>query len=426
MPVQKIDRIPLPDADTFFKQYVVRRRPVIITDLFQDQPIRSITSFADARVAFGKVVLNLRTEYTTAMSGPQQSMNLTMTCNDYWDFVEANPSTPVMCTEYEIPSRVMALFELPSICLNRDADDSEILSMPRKYGDHDLNLKLFVGNRGNKAHLHFDGDHRQVLLYQVFGTKDVVLFQPESTGALRPLDLVPWFAGVCLESMSERERLDLLESGNGYSATLYPGEAIYMPMLMWHYLEYTDNAMSFNMRFGRNRYGRFLCVDNFHRDYYIQNVASRFGELTRCESEYRECLDTIIAEFQRPASLTDKVKSMRTLFRELCQRICPEAQADEFCPPEREEAEVEKILEDSKGTFRYADAPSVLRMRQSGPISTAQRNHIESGAKLNGYSPKLLRHLLGNRLGKPDINSLTKAEAAQFISYMALPGARWA
>lgn len=31
MPVQKIDRIPLPEAETSFRDYVVRRKPVIIT-----------------------------------------------------------------------------------------------------------------------------------------------------------------------------------------------------------------------------------------------------------------------------------------------------------------------------------------------------------------------------------------------------------
>jgi hypothetical protein len=426
MPVQTIDRISLPDVETFFRDYVVKRKPVIVTDLFRGQPIRDITSFADARQAFGDVVLNLRTEYATAMSDPKANLSPTMTFRQYWDFVATNPSTPIMCTEYEIPARVMALFDLPSICLGRQAeDDNEILSIPRKYGDHDLLLNVFIGNRGNKAHLHYDGDHRQVLLYQVFGTKNVILFQPEDGGALKPLDLQTWFAGVCLESMSEDERLELLDAANGYAATLQPGDAIYMPMLIWHYLEYNDDAMSFNVRFGRNRYGRFMCVDNFHRDYYIQNVGSHLADVTRCEAEYEPCLNAVVDEYQRPADLIDKVRSMRNLFRRLCHQICPEAKVDSFCPADREEGEIAKIMADCKGTFRYADAAVVSRTRRTGPLSNVQRSHIEAGAKANGYSPSLLRHLLKNRLGKENVGSLTKAEAAQFLAYMATPGARW-
>jgi hypothetical protein len=426
MPAQKIDRIPLPDAETFFREYAVRRKPVIITNLFGDQAISSIKTFADARQAFGDVMLNVRTEYSTAMARPQESVNQTMSFGDYWDFVAANPTTPIMCTEYEIPARMMAQYDLPAFCLGRDTRDNEILSMPRKYGDHDLLMNVFIGNRGNKAHLHYDGDHRHVLLYQVFGRKKVVLFQPEEGGALNPLDSKAGFAGSSLESMSESELAELVDAANGYSDTLYPGEAIYMPMLIWHYLEYTDDAMSFNVRFGRNRYGRFLCVDNFHRDYYIQNAGAHLADLTRCESDYKTQLQAVVDEYQRPVEqLVDKVTSMRALFRGLCQELCPEAHVDQYCPPEREAQEVEKIVTESKGTFRYADAAVVSRMRPVGSISGVQKRHIETRAKTNGYSPPVLKHLLNNRLGKSDIDRLTKAEAAQFISYMASPGSRW-
>ena len=47
---------------------------------------------------------------------------------------------------------------------------------------------VFIAGRGNKAHIHYDGDQRQVLLYQVFGRKEVILLPPASGAPFKPLD----------------------------------------------------------------------------------------------------------------------------------------------------------------------------------------------------------------------------------------------
>src|SRR5262245_57448247 len=132
MPAKQIDRIPMPDDATFFREYVFKRKPVIITNLFDGEEIRQIRSIEDARKAFGRARLRFQTEYTS----PSPRIDQAMTFNEYWDFVEAHPSTNLLCTEYEIPANIMALFKLPTTCLARDIDGEEILSLPRKYGDH--------------------------------------------------------------------------------------------------------------------------------------------------------------------------------------------------------------------------------------------------------------------------------------------------
>jgi lysine-specific demethylase 8 len=137
---------------------------------------------------------------------------------------------------------------------------------------------VFVANQGNVGHLHFDGDQRQVFLHQVYGRKRVVLFQPASAVHLKTLDgpfTRPSLSGLYLENMSLDEKLALVDRADGYHTVLAPGETIYIPMLMWHHLEYVDDAMSFSVRFGRTRFGRFLSLDHFHRDPFIQNVAAR-------------------------------------------------------------------------------------------------------------------------------------------------------
>jgi lysine-specific demethylase 8 len=198
-----------------------------------------------------------------------------------------------------------------------------------------------------------------------------------------------------------------------------------MPMLIWHYLEYTDHAMSFNLRFGRNKFGRFLCVDNFHRDCYIQCFASQLADTASCKHQYAAIINSVIEKYIEPsANLRDKVGEMRRFFKELCLQTFPEAHMEEYCPPEREQDEIDKIVQDI-GPMRYIDPKMMAQTRPSGPIMPRQKQLIEEQALKCEYPSSVLQHLLTNKIGKSDIDTLTKGEAAQFISYLKSPGASW-
>jgi hypothetical protein len=420
----EIARISKPDPERFVRDYLLTRTPVIITDLFAGQPIDQIRTLEDASEAFGNVPLHVQTEYAVAASSPESVVETTISFDEYWAHVRANPNTALLCTEYEIPAEIMKLFRLPELCLANDQGEPEILSMPRKYGDHDLCSNIFVANRGNRAHLHFDGDHRQVLLHQLFGRKLVLLFQPEACVRLRTMSGSPWSSGVYLEQMSQQEQLDFVAEVGGYYAVLEPGETIYMPMLIWHYLGYIDDAMSFNLRFKRNKFGRFLCVDNFHRDSYIQNLGSRLVGIGTYGGAYAQAMSEIEAEYTRSSiTLREKVIGMRSVLRRACENLLPGTQPSLFCPAKLENQEVDKIIADIRQTTRYVSPELAARSRPIGPINAIQKQTIERTATRHGYSADLLSHLLSNRLGKPELDSLSKIEAVQFMVYMRSPGA---
>lgn len=431
MSLNDIPRISMPSPADFFAEYVFKRRPVVITDLFEGQEISTITTLDDATRAWRDVKLHVQEEYTSA-EGTTSSEPAVMSLGEYVDFTRANPSTRLCCTEYDTPARVLASFELPSVCrVAGPEEDGEVLGLPKKYGDFDLATALFVANQGNVGHLHFDGDQREVLLHQVYGRKRVILFQPEAAVHLQTLDgpyTRPSLSGLYLENMSLEEKLSHVERADGYHTVLAPGETIYIPMLMWHHLEYVDDAMSFNVRFGRTRCGRFLSLDNFHRDPYIQNVAAKLVGPEEVLSGFAPLVGEVAAAYTKPASdVREKVRDMRVLFRRLCADVAPEADPERLCPPEREEEQVTRIVEgnDMKGGLKYADPELMAATRPVGPIAARQRDLIEKGRTRCGYSSGTLRSVIFNRLGKPDIDELTKAEAAQLIAYLASPGAAW-
>ncbi len=79
-----------------------------------------------------------------------------------------------------------------------------------------------------------------------------------------------------------------------------------------------------------------------------------------------------------------------------------------------------------KGGLKYEDPALIARTRPTGADRRrGRRRWSESGATRAGYSDEVMRTILRNRLGKDDVDELTKAEAAQLVAYLASPGAAW-
>jgi lysine-specific demethylase 8 len=431
MPPHEIRRIRIPSPDEFFREYVFRRRPVVITDLFEGQEISRIATLEDAARTWSAMRIELQEEYASAEASGASSSPTVMPFGEYLELTSSDPSTRLCCTEYDTPARVLASFRLPPACRVTSPSEDEVFGLPRKYGDYDLTTAVFIANRGNVGHLHFDGDQREVFLHQVYGRKRVILFPPASAIHLRTLDgpyTRPSLSGLYLESMSPDEKASIVERAGGYHTVLAPGETIYIPMLMWHHVEYLDDAMSFNLRFGRTRFGRFLSLDNFHRDPYIQNVASKLVGPEETLRAFEATVEEIKMEYTRTVpDMRARVRDMRALFRGLCAKMCPEAAAERLCPPEREEEQISRIVDsrDMRGGLKYADPALIAGTRPVGRIASRQREIIVEGMNRCGYSPEVGQAVLFNRVGKAAVDELTRAEAAQIIAYLATPGAAW-
>ncbi len=78
---------------------------------------------------------------------------------------------------------------------------------------------------------------------------------------------------VNIENFSESEKRNFIEYADGYDLILNPGEALLVPMMMWHYVEYIGISMSINFRFGRSFYNDFF-YRYVHSD-TIQRIKSR-------------------------------------------------------------------------------------------------------------------------------------------------------
>jgi lysine-specific demethylase 8 len=398
--LDNIERIVMPPREEFYRKYVLRQKPVIVTNLFAGQPIAGIRSLADAREVLGTTTLEIREEYHRDPKAPFSLMTL----SDYLDLVARDPKTSLMCIEYDTPARVLSLFDLPDVCKTSREDN-------------DLFTNLFVGKKENVAHLHFDGDQRHVLLHEVLGHKRVTLIRPTQAKKLLPCRN---FATFALERLSDADKLAFVTYCDGWDAVVAPGETIFIPALMWHHVEYLDEvSLGYNLRFGRHKYSRFLSVENFHLDMYVQNVGWLMVDERVAEAEYAQVFADLEAALGEPGDTLTKYRLMRDLFRRIYAEHCKDAiKADLFFDPlhDREEKE---IMDRAAGGALYVDKGPSVAAALLGPISPLQKQRVTEQMTKRGLSSEVARRVIANRFGKPSLDALSKAEAARLLKYLS-------
>ena len=293
---QQIPRRADLSQEEFEQDFLLQTKPVILTDLFKEQPIQTLVNIESVRRQLGEIplVVSEGTRYHhLAQSDSYLQPARSLTVNDYLDSIDRDPETSLLCSENALPNEIQALFTIPEYCRFGDWDD--------------LTARLFLGNAGNYAHLHFDGDFRQVLFYQICGSKRIAIIPANAAAKLLPNQ--QWSL-VCLEHFSEAEKDAFIAYAGGVQCILNPGEALFFPAAVWHYVEYLTTGMSVALRFGRNRYTKFL-GDKCHLNSKLQRIAAKMIDEQTVQERYSQEYEIIQQAFYQPAqTLGEKVRQM--------------------------------------------------------------------------------------------------------------------
>lgn len=271
----------------------------MVTGLFPEGPLAGVRDRAAAVALLGAETFRFRPEYVGALqrqvSGGEVPAARELSFRDYWRLVDEAPHTRLMCVEEQTPDALAALAPTPRACAP---------------GTGGIKSTVFVGNAGNHANLHFDGDCRHVLLYQVFGRKHVVMLPASASPSLRP---VVNFATLQLQRLTDDERHALLARHGGWEVTIEAGEAILMPALVWHGVLYVDDGMSVNWRFGRHRYHDLLS-EHLHLSPAVQRLGSatlREGDVEGAQRDlWTRLLDAFAAPWTAPRQLHDRIEAL--------------------------------------------------------------------------------------------------------------------
>jgi hypothetical protein len=143
-------------------------------------------------------------------------------------------------------------------------------------------VDFWMGRRGHFIQVHFDRDARNMLQYQVFGEKRVILIPPDSSKKLVPIRNS---ATVTPVGVAEAERDEYVRYMNGYQCVVRTGEALFMPTYIYHSFDYSQTSMAFTMRFLRNPYLRFM-ARHLHTDFRIQMLGWKLIRGESSEEKY--------------------------------------------------------------------------------------------------------------------------------------------
>lgn len=335
--LDNVTRVADINPEDFVDRFVRTQTPVVIGDTQAGTPISRITTAQAATEAFGDLRIQVQQNYTSPLSrgvAAARRQGLSQKVRNkieewplatYLDHVDNNPDTDLLCVEYHTPAAVRELMKDPDVC-----------AVP--WASEDLVSFMFVANQGNYAHLHFDGDFRNVLLYQVFGRKRVVMVPVSARDKISPSMN---FSKLLIQNMDEEEKLDLLRYLGAYDCVINPGEAVYFPPSIWHYVEYLDTGASINFRFGRGEFARKLVDANrvpFYPDLHalLSQLATVTDQDARAGLEDRiwsEARTVLAAEYPDSA---ERHRAVQELYRALLDSTFPDGplsrQVDIDCP----------------------------------------------------------------------------------------------
>lgn len=344
-----VPRLAVPRSEEeFWSRHVEPGQPAIFLGVFRGSGLGALATEQAAVSKIGDMPLMTQWSYGAALGmvqppGSERPGFEQLSLRNYLAIAVERPDTPRMCMEQPLPDALRSLVALPACC-GRD-DDTEVL--------------LFVGNRGNFALLHFDADHRHVLLHQVFGRKSVVLLPPAAGDVVTA-------CGNCSTVSGEDLRV-LARHHGGWTAELAPGETLFIPALWWHHVVYVDTGLSFNVRFGRNDRGRFLHRHVFP-DVRLQAVGSLFLPRRRLHAaneagfeRLRECCD------RRFGTPEDRHAAITHTLAELCRELMPGRGLNRGARPEnaREESAAVAFYRS-----RMVGRPSARKLERPSKVST--------------------------------------------------------
>lgn len=268
--IDNISRVERPTREEFYQEYIARQEPVVITGLFDGQPLAEITDLdrLDAELGAMPTMISESFEDTYrrfvegfATGDPRYERRGTPApLGEYIARLRADPATNTICSE--IPT-----VQWPAL--------DNLYSAPDLVHDDDNKLTNYVGelwfaNRGGHTHLHYDADNRNNLLYQFFGAKRALLVEPRYGRRFMTMQNNSFMSP---EAVTDEESDDFVSYVHGRQTIVGPGETLFIPAMMWHSFYYAEPTIAMSMRFFRHPDTAMLVSERVLPTYYAQCIS---------------------------------------------------------------------------------------------------------------------------------------------------------
>ncbi len=233
--LSKVDTVDTISPADFKKNYLDKRRPVVIRNLTIDWPAREKWTTDYFKSLAGDLEVPL---YDNSKADPSKPINATaakMKLKDYLDLIKREP-TELRIFFFNFFKHVPSLIN--DIIVPKDLMGGFIESMPA----------MFFGGSNSVTFLHYDIDLPHIFHTHFGGKKHVILFEnkwkrrlyclPNATYALEDYDILnPDF-----------EKFPALKGIHGEEVFLEHGDTLFMPTGYWHWMKYIDGSFSLSLR----------------------------------------------------------------------------------------------------------------------------------------------------------------------------------
>lgn len=233
--LRSVDTVEFISREDFKKNYLDKRKPLIIKGLTKDWPAREKWSTDYFKQIAGdievKLVDNSKADPTKVINASIASMKF----GEYLDLIKREPTQlrifffnlfkhrPELIDDVKVPKELMGGF---------------IESMPA----------MFFGGSKAITFLHYDIDLPHLFHTHFGGRKHIILFDnkwkkrlyciPNTTYALEDYDV----------ANPDFEKFPALKGVEGYEVFLEHGDTLFMPTGMWHWMRYIDGSFSLTLR----------------------------------------------------------------------------------------------------------------------------------------------------------------------------------
>lgn len=278
-----IDRVHNPDPEEFRREYVLKRRPAVITGLMDSWPAMERWDFDYFRKFFGDLdihanIQDLDSRLILGNVGKFRPMKLEELLDEIENNEEPNRAHylraypvhrmvehyPELEEDYDLPdlapnwadirfpanwktgtrnpAKLLGYF-LAKTFLNRGSNKPA----PRSAVSSRVAAVMFVGSKGTVTPFHSDGMQTAAYLCQVIGRKRCYFVSPDQHAKLYPRKFRRQFGMARVDYRKpDLDRQPLFRDVVVEETVLHPGETLYVPSGYWHAIESMDASISYS------------------------------------------------------------------------------------------------------------------------------------------------------------------------------------
>ena len=237
MNLTAIDRVDSISSKDFRKEYLLPKKPVIITQLSKDWPAYSKWTWDYFKSLVGEQDVEVYNNIRAGAKVPVNGADDIMKFGKYLDLIQHGP--------VELRIFLFNIFKYaPQLVQDFTFPEQFTKSFLKKYP------MLFVGGAGSVAHMHYDIDLSHIFHTQFAGRKRVLLMANDQSPLIyrMPLTVESAASFVNWQDGLDEDKFPALRKAHGYHTILEHGETLFMPTGYWHHMQYLDSGFAMSLR----------------------------------------------------------------------------------------------------------------------------------------------------------------------------------